>query len=176
MSRTNLAAATAILVALQLAGTAAPAHADDMTDLKAMMSKVLDAWETLDPAKAEPYYDKEDDNVYFDLAPLKYSGWAAYAAGTAEVFQEFSSLSLSMNDDVWMERHGDAAITACTGRCDVVMKDGQKQSFEWRWTAVWENKGQEWKIEHEHLSAPIPMEPEGAKKAAPAPGHEGHNH
>jgi ketosteroid isomerase-like protein len=176
MPRTILAALAAVLVALQLAGTAATARADDMADLKAMMGKVLDAWETLDPMKAEPFYDKEDDNVYFDLAPLKYTGWAAYAAGTKDVFTEFASLSLSMNDDVWMERHGNVAIAACTGRCDVAMKNGEKQSFDWRWTTVWETKGQEWRIEHEHLSAPLPMEPASTPKAAPAPGHEGHNH
>ena len=142
---------------------ASPIHAADAPDFKAMMKKVIDAWQTMDPAKAAPYYSKEADAVFFDVAPLKYLGWGAYAAGCTEMFSQWSSLSLTMNDDAWVERHGDVAITAVTGHAVIVSKDGSNQALDWRWTAFWEKKGKVWLIGHEHFSAPSPS-------AEPSPG------
>lgn len=122
-----------------------------------MMNKVGDAWETLDAAKAGIYYSKEAGTVYFDIAPLRYASWDAYAAGTKDVFQNFSSLTLTMNDDAKIDRHGDLAVTTATGRADIVEKSGSKQSVEWRWTLVWEKKKDNWLITHEHISVPMPM-------------------
>jgi ketosteroid isomerase-like protein len=155
----------AFALALSLAGYTAPAHAAD-PDFKAMMRKVLDAWQTLDPTKAGVYYSKESDTVYYDVFPLKYTGWNAYAAGTKDTFQDWTSLTVSLNDDAWIERHGDVAITAVTGRGEVVEKSGKTSSIELRWTAFWEKKGNDWLISHDHLSAPLPMGPPEATPAA----------
>ena len=137
-------------------GAAAPAHAADAPDFKAMMQKVIGAWQTMDPSKVAQYYSKEADAIFFDIAPLKYAGWDAYAAGVAQMFGALSSLTLTLNDDAWIERHGDIAIAAVTGNGVMVGKDGSKQVVDWRWTVIWEKKGKEWLITHEHLSAPLP--------------------
>ena len=145
-----VALAIVVLVSADFARAAEP-------DFKAMINKVGDAWETLDPAKAGIYYSKDASAVYFDIAPLKYTGWDAYATGTKDVFQNFSSLAITMNDDVKIDRHGDLAITTVTGRADVVDKSGAKQSLECRWTLVWEKQKDTWLISHEHLSTPLAM-------------------
>jgi ketosteroid isomerase-like protein len=136
---------------------APPIHAGDDPDFKAMMKKVMDAWGTLDPAKAAPYYSKEANATFFDIAPLKYVGWGAYAAGTSEMFKQWTSLSMTINDDVRIERHGDIAITMATGRAETVGKDGSKNALDWRSTLVWEKKGKDWLISHEHFSTPMPV-------------------
>jgi hypothetical protein len=34
------------------------------------------AWSDLDPAKAARFYAKEADLIFFDMAPMKYTGWS----------------------------------------------------------------------------------------------------
>ena len=150
-----------MILTVAVLAIAAPAHAGDAPDFKAMMRKVLDAWQTMDPAKAAPYYSKEANAMFFDIAPLKYVGWGAYAAGTSEMFKQWTSLSMTMNDDVRIERHGDIAITAATGHAEIVGKDGSKDALDWRSTLVWEKNGKEWLIGHEHFSTPL-QEPKAA--------------
>jgi ketosteroid isomerase-like protein len=152
-----------ILFAVTFVAYTAPARAAD-PDFKALMRNVLDSWQTMDPAKAGVHYSKESDAVYFDIAPLKYAGWGAYEAGTKELFKDWTSLTLVMNDDIWIEKHGDVAVTAVTGRADVVEKSGTKNSLEWRWTGVWEKEGKDWLIAHDHLSVPLPMPPTAEAK------------
>jgi len=135
---------------------ALPIHAADEPDFKAKMKQVIAAWGTLDPGKAAPYYSKEANAVFFDIAPLKYVGWSAYAAGTAAMFSEWTSLTMAINDDVKIDRHGDVAITTATGRAEFVGKDGSKGALEWRSTLVWKKTGKEWLIAHEHFSTPLP--------------------
>jgi ketosteroid isomerase-like protein len=161
MNRNSLVRSIAVVLGLAvLIGSvlvaAAPARAKDAPDFKAMMMKVIGAWQTMDLSKVAPYYGKEAGAMFFDIAPLKYAGWDAYAAGAGEMFAQWTSLTLTLNDDAWIERHGDVAITAATGRAVIVGKDGSNQALDWRWTACWEKKGKNWLITHEHFSAPLP--------------------
>ena len=36
-------------------------------------------------------FSQEKDNVFYDVAPMKYVGWAAYAAGVVKVFADYQS-------------------------------------------------------------------------------------
>lgn len=148
-----------ILIVLALA-LALPAAAQQ-ADLKAQMRKVLDAWETLDPAKAAPFYAKDPGNAYYDIAPLKYTGWDAYAAGVKNLLADFQSLKFTLNDDAVLSQKGNNAWAAVTFRGDIVMKNGAKSSEQGRWTAVWEKRGKDWLIVHEHVSFPAPEPPSG---------------
>lgn len=154
--------ALALLVVLCLAGSAAPAPAA-APDFKAMMRKTATAWQTLDPAKAAPLYAKDAGLAFFDLAPLKYTGWKEYEAGTAQMFSTFSSLKMSVNDDARTEQRGNVAWGTATVSTEVVNKDGSKwPPLDVRWTVVWEKRGSDWLIVHEHFSAPAP--PPAAEK------------
>ncbi|HET9885961.1 MAG TPA: nuclear transport factor 2 family protein [bacterium] len=132
-------------------------------DFKTMMRKVIDSWQTLDPEKAAVYYDKNEHAVFFDVLPLKYTGWTAYFEGTKDAFKNWASLTIALNDDAWIERKGDMAITAVTARGEVVEKSGAKNSLDLRWTVVWEKHGDAWLIVHEHLSAPLMVPPPAAQ-------------
>jgi ketosteroid isomerase-like protein len=137
---------------------APPARGADVgPDFKALFRKTAAAWQTLDPSKAAPLYAKDATLAFFDLAPLKYTGWGEYASGAAEMFSGFSSINITLNDDLQSQRRGNVAWGTTTGRIDVVNKDGSKLPLDVRWTLIWEKRGSDWLIVHEHASTPLAM-------------------
>lgn len=123
-------------------------------DFKGRMQEVLQAWETLDPAKVAPFYAQEPDRAFYDIAPLKYTGWAEYADGVKKLAAGWASLKFTLGDDVRTEQRGNVAWGTATLRADIVGKDGSKQSVEGRWTILWEKVGKQWLVVHEHTSVP----------------------
>lgn len=155
----------AISIALLMALTVGvPSIAAQSAPDKALMQQILDAWGTLDPGKSQVYYSKNPDNVYFDIAPLKYNGWSEYEKGVKELFAGFNSLKMTVNDDAKVHHKGNQAWGTATFHMEAALKDGAKQSADGRWTAVWEKQGGKWLIIHEHVSLPAP------EPAAPAAG------
>lgn len=142
------------------AATAKEAAAGE-PDFRGMMRGVLDAWQTMDPSKAAPFYSREPGLAFFDLLPLKYTGWAEYAAGVAASVKDLASLQFRLYDDARVEREGDVAWATGTLRTDVVEKDGTPLGFDTRWTLIWRKTGGSWLIVHEHFSAPLPTSPAG---------------
>jgi ketosteroid isomerase-like protein len=128
-------------------------------DFKALLRKTASAWETLDPAKAAPFYAKDATLAFFDFAPMKYTGWTDYQAGSVKTFAGFSSLKIQFNDDVRAQRAGNVSWGTGTGHADVVNKDGSKMPLDFRFTCVWEKRGHDWLIVHEHFSVPLPEPP-----------------
>jgi hemoglobin len=133
------------------AGTPPPS-----TDFKALMRKELDAWETLDYANAAPFYAKDADNVFFDLSPLKYTGWKEYAEGVKKENPDLASVKFTMGPDVRTHQQGNLAWATATLHFELVSKDEATKSLDGRWTLVWEKRGGAWLVVHEHVSAPLP--------------------
>lgn len=131
-------------------GIAAP----PATDFKALMRKTLDAWETLNPANAAPFYAKDADNVYFDVSPLKYNGWAEYAAGVSKNFPDLASVKFTLSD-VRIHPRGNLTWATAGLHFDMATRSGATQALDGRWTLIWEKRGRDWLIIHEHVSAPL---------------------
>lgn len=131
-------------------------------DFKAFMQSTLEAWETLDPTNPAVFYAKETDDVFYDIAPLKYTGWAEYAAGVKKILAGVSSLKFTLGDDVRTHQHGNLAWGTATWHADLVNKNGSKEALDGRWTVVWEKRGKDWLIVHEHVSAPLLAPPDSA--------------
>src|SRR6516162_1785930 len=112
-------------IACSLSASAAPRA----NDFKALMRKTLDAWETLDPVNAAPFYAKDADNVYFDLAPLKYNGWAEYAAGVSKNFPDLASIKFNLTD-ARIHPHGDLTWATAGLRFEITTKSGPAQSLD----------------------------------------------
>jgi hemoglobin len=140
-----------LLSLIQASGAVAAAP-----DFKALMRKELDAWETLDPTKVAAFYAKDADNTFFDLAPLKYKGWAEYEEGAKKVLADFASVKFTINDDAQVHQHGNLGWATATFHADFVTKSGGKEPMDARWTLVWEKRGKDWLIVHEHVSVPLP--------------------
>lgn len=139
-----------------LAQAKAPSKKAATPDFKAMMQKELTAWETLDSSKPAPFYAKDADLAFFDIAPDKYTGWAEYAKGVAQEFPEYASVKWFLADDVRIHRSASLAWSTATVGLEMVKKDGGKEFLPTcRWTLIWEKRGSEWLIVHEHLSVAL---------------------
>lgn len=146
----------------------------DTAYFQSRIEQVLEAWATLDPANVAKFYDQDASNVYFDLAPMKYSGWKAYAAGSKELLAGFSSAKFTLGDDVTVHRHGTLTWTTATWTLDAVTKSGEKQRLAGRVTDIWEMRGTHWLIVHEHFSVPMGPPPKAsARTSVPTAVSEG---
>lgn len=124
--------------------------------LRELVPKIVASWETFDLAKIEPYYAKDADLTYFDLAPLKYNNWADYRATVPKVlFEPNTSLKLKVNDDLRVHSRGSLAWATFTFGADMTTKQGATSHLDGRWTMVLEKRGQGWIVVHEHVSAPL---------------------
>ena len=126
-------------------------------DFKARMNAMLHAWETLDPAQAAKYYDKDSKLAFYDIAPFKYTGWEEYAKGVIANFAgNYQSGKFFLHDDTNL--HRGAKITWATATLDfeILRKDGGRELLkDLRWTLIWEKRGHDWLLVHEHLSVPM---------------------
>src|SRR3984893_7112313 len=91
--------------------TSSPTGAPD----KAYMQKIWDAWGTMDPANAANFY-ASGPHTFFDIAPLKYGGWAEDQAGVKNLLAGYKSAKFTVNDDAAMHPHGDLAWGTATVR------------------------------------------------------------
>jgi|SRR5581483_4472581 len=123
---------------------------------KELMQKILDAWGSGNLDNVRPYYDKTPSNLYFDVLPMKYTGLHEYIAGVSKEFGNYQSAKLSMNDDAQAHRAGNIGYGAATIRIDLTDKAGKAESLNARWTIIWEKKGSNWLVVHEHTSVPMP--------------------
>ncbi|HMG72054.1 MAG TPA: nuclear transport factor 2 family protein [Pyrinomonadaceae bacterium] len=148
-----------LVVALVISIICLPALAqkkgsDDFNDL---IKRYYAAWNTLNPDNASFLYAQDADLVFFDIAPLKYSGgWPEYRENFKKnVAPGFSSLTLTPNNDVKVTRRGNLALTTLTFHLSAKQKDGTPLEFDARHTIVWEKRGGQWLIIHEHVSKPL---------------------
>lgn len=127
---------------------------DDFNDL---IKRYYSAWSTLNPDNAAVFYAKDADLVFFDIAPLKYAGgWQEYHdTFKKDVGPTFSSLTLTPNTDVKITRKGNVTLTTLTFHLSAKAKDGSPVEFDGRHTIVWEKRGGQWLIIHEHVSKPL---------------------
>ena len=159
MNRRIIAPALLILIfAVPAAAQAKPGA----FDFKARMNAMLRAWETLDPAKAAPYYDKDPKLAFYDIVPFKYTGWEEYAKGVLATFGgTYQSGKFFLHDDINLRRGSKVTWATATLDFEIVRKDGGRELLkDLRWTLIWEKRGRDWLLVHEHLSVPMGTAPQ----------------
>lgn len=140
-----LGGALAGMLRVQAAGT---------VDLKPQVLKYWQAWQQ-GPDAAAPLYARDADLVFYDLEPLKYVGWTAYKAGVGpNILAKFDHVTFTVNDDVKTTARGNVAWTSATVKGDGALKGGAPVHVVMRHTAIWEKRGKDWLIVHEHVSVP----------------------
>lgn len=147
--------ALALLVGLS-AGALGQKAAHGDAEFRTLIERYNDAWSTMNPDKAALFYAKDATLVFYDLAPLKYTGWSEYDKGVRNLLGGFQSLKLTPKDDLRVTRRGNLAWTTVTFHLSAKMKDGSSSESDGRHTAIWERRGGKWLIVHEHVSAPLP--------------------
>jgi len=155
MQRRNARAVAVIVLVLASLGWAdkKAAKASGGTPDKAHLQKIWDAWSTLDPANAAPFY-ASGPHVYFDIAPLKYASWDEYQKGVVNVLADFKTAKLTVNDDAEIHPAGPIVWATATVKEDAVMKSGKREMGNFRWTVVFQKENGKWLIVHEHISVP----------------------
>ncbi|MCU1264277.1 MAG: ketosteroid isomerase-like enzyme [Acidobacteria bacterium] len=147
-----------LVVALVMSALCLPAPAQKKggDDFNELVKRYYSGWNTLNPDKVSSMYAKDADLIFFDIAPLKYSNWQEYSDSFKKsVAPGFTSLSLTPNNDVKTVRRGNMALTTLTFHLSAKQKDGTALEFDCRHTIVWEKRGGEWLIIHEHVSKPL---------------------
>jgi ketosteroid isomerase-like protein len=130
--------------------------ADEET-FRALTDSYCAAWSTLDANAPAKFYAKDDGLVFYDLAPFSYHGWKEYHDGVQKEF--FTSMvggSLIAGKDLKVTRHGTIAWTTVTMHFNEKTKDGKTGDADVRYTGIWEKRGGDWLLVHEHLSVPMP--------------------
>lgn len=127
-------------------------------EFKALIEAYYTAWSTLNPENPAKYYAKDADLIFYDIAPMKYSGWDEYKTGVMTAFfNNVSSGKLTPNlNDLKVTRRGNIAWTTLTFHLSATPKAGGSMELDARHTAIWEKRGGRWLIVHEHISVPLP--------------------
>jgi ketosteroid isomerase-like protein len=145
-----------VLLALPVMSLNARPADQDEAALRALVPKILAAWDTMDITKVEPYYATEADLTYFDIAPLKYNNWKEYREGAQKsLFEPNRSIITTLNDDLRVHRRGSLAWATFTLGIDIVSKEGARSHLNARWTMVLEKRPKGWIVVHEHVSVPL---------------------
>ena len=125
------------------------------TNFKALVDNYWVVWGAGDLAKAGEMYAKDARLVFFDLEPLKYTGWDQYRKGVVpNILDKFASMTFTVNDDLKATEHGNVAWTSVTVRANGTLKAAGPMKADIRHTAIWERRGGRWLIVHEHVSVP----------------------
>lgn len=152
-------AVLALLTCLCACGDPEPAKTVDASkELRPHIEKLYATWATLDMEKVAPFYSKAPGAVFYDLAPLKYAGWAEYAAGFKKVSADWKSAKFDIGPDFQAFSNGPIAWANFTGNFSIEMKNGKMERGKARVTELLQKDKDRWIIIHEHVSAPT-MEP-----------------
>ena len=147
-----------LIAALMVAAFCLPAVAQKQAgpDFKHLIKEYYAAWSTLNPDNPAPAYAKDADLVFFDIDPLKYTGWQQYHdTFKNSVGAGFSTLTITPNDDIKITRSGNLAVATLTFKLNAKPKEGAAMEFTGRHTIVWQKRGARWLIIHEHVSKPL---------------------
>ena len=144
--------AALFILILALAASAAGAQEQG---IETTISGMFKAWESMNADVPKKFYTDDTKAVYFDIVPLKYTGWKEYRDGVEKFFfATYSSLTFTDIQDLNIHQEGRWAWVTATWKADGVQKSGKKDHFEGRYTGVLKKMGREWKIVHEHTSVP----------------------
>ncbi len=156
MTKSLVAVSLTLMMFAALPASAAPKSSGGDAEFKDLIRQYYEAWNSLTTDKPAPLYAKDASLVFFDIAPLKYTGWEEYKAGVQKnFFDQMTSGKLTANNDLKVSRKGGVAWTTVTGHLSGKMKDGKSMEVDFRQTAIWEKTGGKWLIVHEHFSAPM---------------------
>jgi len=114
-------------------------------------------WSDLKIDANDAYFTSDPQAVFFDVTPLKFTGWVDYRESIKEFIKTFHDQKIQMNNDLTVRRAGKFAWATFTWNTVVNFKDGRTIHLQGRSTEVLEKQGGKWKIIHEHWSVPASL-------------------
>ena len=141
---------------LTFVGARAQQKASDDATFRKLIDGYCAAWSSGNPENAAKFYAKDANLTFYDLAPFSYNGWKEYDEGMRELLAtNVESISLTAEKDLKATRHGNIAWTTVSMHALAKMKNGTTLDTPVRYTGIWEKRGKNWVLVHEHLSAPL---------------------
>ena len=119
------------------------------------MQDIWNGWASLETANVSRFYDKNANDTFFDVTPLKYKGWSEYESGVKKVLSQWQTMKATVNDDAEVHANGDLYWGTATVHLDITPKQGNSMTLDVRWTVLWQKQEKQWLIVHEHVSAPL---------------------
>ena len=141
---------------LTFVGALAEQKASDDATFRKLTDSYCVAWSSGNPANAAKFYAKNDGEVFYDLAPFSYNSWKEYETGVQkEFFDTAASVTLTAGKELKTTRRGNVAWTTVPMHLIEKTKDGKTIELNVRYTGIWEKRGKNWLLVHEHLSVPL---------------------
>ena len=140
---------------LTFVGARAQQRATDEATFRKLIDSYCAAWSTNSAEAPAKFYAKEDGLVFYDVAPFSYHSWDEYHAQVKKEFLDGAVATLTAGKDLKVTRRGMIAWMTVPMHLTVKPKDGKTTESEIRYTGIWEKRGKNWMIVHEHLSTPM---------------------
>ena len=141
---------------LTFVGARAQQKATDSATFRKLTDDYCAAWSSGSPDNAAKFYAKEQGLVFYDITPFSYHSWKEYHEGVQKAFfDNMASGTLSAGKDLKVARRGTLAWTTVSMHLSEKTKDGKSSETDIRYTGIWEKRGANWVLVHEHLSAPL---------------------
>ncbi len=141
---------------LTFVGARAQQRASDDATFRRLIEGYCAAWSSGNAEAPARFYAKDNGLVFYDLAPFAYHGWKEYHDGVQrELFANMASGSLLPGRDLKVTRRGTLAWTTVSMHFSEKTRDGKTMETQVRYTGIWEKRGTNWLLVHEHLSTPM---------------------
>jgi ketosteroid isomerase-like protein len=144
------------IVPLTLVVARAQPQANDDATFRKLTDDYCAAWSSGSTDNAGKFYAQDNDLIFYDVTPFSYHGWKEYVPGVHKaLFDNAAEAKLSAGKDLRVKRHGKIAWTTVPMHFYEKTKDGKVMEAELRYTGIWEKRGSNWLLVHEHLSVPM---------------------
>src|SRR6202171_4916800 len=141
---------------LTFVGARAQQEAADNGNFRKLIDSYCAAWSTGSAEAPAKFYAKENGLVFYDVAPFAYHSWKEYHDGVQKEFLETAeSLKLTAGKELKVTRRGMVAWTTVPMHLTEKSKEGKTSETDLRYTGIWEKRGTNWVLVHEHLSTPM---------------------
>ena len=114
------------------------------------------AWSTGNTDNAAKFYAQESDLTFYDVTPFSYHGWKEYVPGVHKALLDSAAeVKLTAGKNLKVTRRGNVTWTTVPIHFYEKTKDGKVMEAELRYTGIWEKRGSNWLVVHEHISVPM---------------------
>jgi ketosteroid isomerase-like protein len=144
------------LVLLTFGVARAKQPGNDDSTFRKLTDDYCAAWSSGNTDNAAKFYAQDSDLIFYDVTPFSYHGWKEYVPGVHKaLLDNAAEAKLTAGKDLRVTRHGNFAWTIVPMHFYEKTKDGKVMEAELRYTGIWEKRGSNWLLVHEHISAPM---------------------
>jgi ketosteroid isomerase-like protein len=144
------------VVLLTLGVARAQQRGSDDATFRKLIDDYCAAWSTGNTDNAAKFYAKDDDLVFYDVTPFSYHGWKEYVPGVHKALLDSAAeVKLAAGKDLKVTRRGNVVWTIVPMHFYENTKDGKVMEADLRYTGIWEKRGANWLLVHEHISVPM---------------------